>query len=189
MSGRCVFRCFRFGPLLVAAFGLASALASLPARALDGLAFELGLGSANVRMGRAALQWDWKPRLLQGSDWHVGGYWEASLGYWDHDQTRTGQNDELYEFAFTPVFRLQPNGVAGPYGEAGVGAHLLSHNSIGDRRFSTAFQFGTLLGVGYRFGTKSAYDVGYRFQHLSNADIKTPNPGINFHQLRVQYHF
>ena len=33
------------------------------------------------------------------------------------------------------------------------------------------------------------YDLGYRFQHLSNADIKKPNDGINFNQIRFSYHF
>ena len=52
---------------------------------------------------------------------------------------------------------------------------------------STAFQFGNHIGVGYRFGAKGSYDLGYRFQHLSNASIKRPNAGINFNQVRLQY--
>jgi hypothetical protein len=31
--------------------------------------------------------------------------------------------------------------------------------------------------------------LSYRYQHLSNAGIKQPNQGINFHLLRFQYHF
>jgi opacity protein-like surface antigen len=89
----------------------------------------------------------------------------------------------------TPVFRLQPNALAGPYVEAGIGFHLLSHSSIGDNRLSTAFQFGSHVGVGYRFGAKHSFEVGYRFQHISNAGIKDPNAGMNFHQVRAQYHF
>jgi lipid A 3-O-deacylase len=45
------------------------------------------------------------------------------------------------------------------------------------------------IGLGCRFGGKRSYEVGYRFQHMSNAGIKRPNAGMNFHQLRVQYHF
>jgi len=65
----------------------------------------------------------------------------------------------------------------------------LSKTSLGDKRFSTMFQFGDHLGVGYRFGTKGAFDLSYRYQHLSNASIKRPNNGINFNQIRLQYHF
>jgi hypothetical protein len=54
---------------------------------------------------------------------------------------------------------------------------------------STAFQFGNHVGLGYRFGATNAFDLSYRFQHLSNASIKSPNAGINFHQVRAQYNF
>jgi hypothetical protein len=164
------------------------ALAAAPARALDGVSFEVG-GGDDIKMGRAALQWDWSTRLLRGANWHVGGYWDVALGYWNSDHSRPGRHDELFDFGLTPVLRLQPNALAGPYVEAGLGLHVLSHTSIGDKQMSTAVQFGSHIGVGYRFGAKRSYEVGYRFQHVSNAGIKKPNPGINFHQIRVQYHF
>jgi hypothetical protein len=31
------------------------------------------------------------------------------------------------------------------------------------------------------------YDLSLRFQHLSNAGISNPNPGINFLELRMSY--
>ena len=33
------------------------------------------------------------------------------------------------------------------------------------------------------------YDASVRFQHLSNGGLVQPNPGINFVQLRLAYHF
>jgi hypothetical protein len=65
----------------------------------------------------------------------------------------------------------------------------LSETSLGERRFSTAFQFGDHLAIGYRFGGKGQYDLSWRFQHLSNGGIKQPNDGIDFFQARFQYHF
>ena len=165
-----------------------SAFSSAPAHCIDGMSLELGNGDA-VNMARVGVQWDWKKRWFQGADWHLGGYWDAALGYWHRGGARPGEHDELFDIGLTPVFRVQPNGLAGPYFEAGIGVHLLSHSSIGDRRMSTAFQFGDHLGVGYRFGARGRYDLGYRFQHVSNASIKRPNPGINFHQIRLQYNF
>jgi lipid A 3-O-deacylase len=167
---------------------LAWAVLSTPARAVDGMSFELGNGDG-ADMGRVGVQWDWNKRWLQGREWHVGGYWDLALGYWTHGNTLPGQNDELVEIGLTPVFRLQQNSLAGIYGEIGIGAHLLSKTSLAERRFSTAFQFGDHIGIGYRFGARSSFDLGYRFQHLSNASIKRPNQGINFHQIRFQYHF
>jgi len=48
------------------------------------------------------------------------------------------------------------------------------------------FQFWRPLGIGYRF---ERYRPRVSFQHLSNAGIRNPNPGINFLLLRLQYHF
>jgi hypothetical protein len=87
------------------------------------------------------------------------------------------------------VFRLQMNDRKGPYIEAGIGLHLLSHTSLADRNFSTSFQFGDHIGAGFRFDIGAEFDLGYRYQHLSNGGIKHPNHGINFHQIRLQYHF
>jgi len=169
---------------------LASLLAdaSVPAFAVDGIAVEAGHGDSSD-MGRIAVQWDWKSRWFQGKDWHLGGYWDLGIGYWKRRDPLPGQNDEIAEIGLTPVLRLQQNGLKGPYVEAGIGFHVLSQSTIGSKRFSTLFQFGDHLAAGYRFGDKGAFDLGYRFQHLSNADIKKPNNGINFHQIRLQYHF
>lgn len=157
------------------------------AGAVDGVSFEVGQGDA-ATMGRLGLQWNHGKQWLKGDRWHVGGYWDLSLGHWRRDAL-PGQNDNLSEIGLTPVLRLQQNDNTGLYGEAGIGAHLLSKTSLGGKRFSTSFQFGNHLGVGYRFGAKGALDLGIRYQHLSNASIKQPNNGINFTQVRLQYWF
>ncbi len=77
-----------------------------------------------------------------------------------------------------------------PFIEAGAGVRLLTHPTISDNfSMSTAFQFADVVGVGAQFGERQQYQVGYRFQHVSNAGIKEPNPGVNFHQFYVQYNF
>lgn len=169
------------------AMGLGWAVLSAPTYAIDGMSIEGGRGDG-TDMGRVGLQWDWNKRWFQGQTWHVGGYWDLAAGYW-HRSSPPGFNDDLFDIGFTPVFRLQQNDLNGPYVEAGIGFHLLSRTSLGDKRFSTSFQFGDHIGAGMRFGPKGRYDLGYRYQHLSNAGIKRPNSGINFHQVRFQYHF
>jgi lipid A 3-O-deacylase len=170
--------------LLAAAVLLSS---SAPALAVDGVAIEAGYGYG-ASMGRIAAQWNWNKRWFQGEKWHLGGYWDLALGHWRRDAA-PGQNDGITEIGLTPVLRLQRNDLRGPYFEGGIGYHLLSRTTLGGKRFSTQFQFGDHVGFGYRFGAGGAFDVGYRYQHLSNADIKRPNNGINFNQIRLQYHF
>ncbi|HUW29793.1 MAG TPA: acyloxyacyl hydrolase [Sulfuriferula sp.] len=162
--------------------------AALPAHAVDSVSLELGTGD-NTDMGRVGLQWDWNKKLPVGAAWMLSGYWDASLGYWQGDSSVSGARD-IYDIGFTPVFRLSQNKPTGWYAEAAVGVHLLSRTQINDRRrFGTAFQFGDHIGMGYKFGERGEYDLGYRLQHLSNADIKKPNDGINFNQIRFSYHF
>ena len=166
--------------LLLAVFGA-------PAFAIDGMAVEIGSGR-HGDMARIGVQWDWSQRWLQSKDWHVGGYWDLAIGRW-RESAQPGQVGSLTEIGLTPVFRLQQNNLQGPYFEAAIGFHLLSETSLANRRFSTSFQFGDHFGVGLRFGAKGAYDLGLRFQHLSNGGIKHPNSGINFGQLRLAYRF
>jgi hypothetical protein len=162
--------------------------------AVDGISLELGSSdssNASVDIARVGLQWNWTTRIGLGADWHIGGYWDLGLAHWSNDSPgRT--NSSLTDIGFTPVFRFQQTnpGALAPYLEAAVGAHLLSESSVSaERRLGTSFQFGSHFGAGLRFGPRRAFDLSYRYQHLSNAGIKQPNQGINFHLLRFQYHF
>lgn len=166
--------------------------AAAPVAAVDGIALTYGDAQrADVQRVQAAAQWHWDRYLLERGDWRLDGYWELMAAGWINDEPEA-TNSGLWELGFTPVFRLQRTlgSALSPYAEAGVGAHLLSASSVtAGRRFSTAFQFGTHIGVGVRFGSRHAYEVGYRFQHLSNANIRKPNDGIEFHEIRLGYWF
>lgn len=157
-------------------------------RAADGIAIEVGRGNA-TDMGRISLIYQWDRQWFADGDWVLAGYWEASLGRWKSDSTG---GEGIWDIGFTPVFRLQPKAGNGfrPYAEGAVGAHLISDTHVDDGRdMGTAFQFGSHVGVGLVFGNKGQFDLGYRFQHLSNADLKSPNPGINFQQIHFAYLF
>lgn len=172
---------------------LVTGLAGGSADAVDAISVTGGTGAANssgdgTRLARVGLQWNWDRRWFEGGSWHLGGFWDAEVGYWERDAA-PGQNADLFEVGLTPVFRYQRNDLSGPYIEGGIGAHFLSQTSLGDKTFSTSFQFGSHIGVGYRFGAHNAFDISYAYQHLSNASIKTPNDGIDFHEIRLQYHF
>ncbi len=151
---------------------------------MDGIAAVVGEGHNTDMLGVSA-QWQWSKRWFQGQNAHVGGFWDVSAAQWRRNEA--GQRHNLAEFGVTPVFRWQANDLQGLYLEAGIGAHLLSRTSLGSKRYSTAFQFGEHIGFGYRFGARGAYDLSYRYQHVSNGDIKTPNNGADLHQVRLQY--
>lgn len=162
-----------------------------PAWAIDRFAVEVGSGDESTERYGVAVQWDWGQRWLDYGNWFLNAYIEASLSHWDGEKGRT-DNDSLIDGSITPVLRYQAHtpifGVI-PYLEGGVGLHGLSEDRLGDRDFGTQFAFGSHMGTGVRFGPAGRFDLGYRYQHVSNAGLADPNPGINFHLLRLAYHF
>jgi lipid A 3-O-deacylase len=144
--------------------------------------------------------------VLWGKD---GGYEHMMLAYegnrfWMYDfgltkldirlETSVGQvaapsglgHDSLWHVGLTPTVRYWFTPRTGI--EYGLGANVFSGTHLGDKNLSTAFQFGSSIGVFHRFAD-SPWTVGLRFSHYSNADIKRPNPGQDYLQLRVSYAF
>jgi lipid A 3-O-deacylase len=173
---------------------LALAGAGAESHAVDGVA--VSIGNANVvrtndaNTARLAFTWNWQKKWFTGADWQLGGYWEASLGVWRGDSPRGGNRD-IVDVGIVPVLRFEPRSVTGaPYFEGGLGVHLQSARRVHvEKDMGSLYQFGSHIGVGFRFGPKGQYDLGYRILHFSNAGIKRPNPGIDFQLIRFQYHF
>jgi len=161
---------------------------------IDGVSIDLGKSAStncDLTLIRVGVQKNWQKQWFKEGAWHVGGYWDLSLGYWDN-QSAEKTNSGILDIGLTPTFRLEQNdpSAVSPYLEAAVGVHFLSHSSVSaHREFGSSFQFGDHVGAGIRFGRNHAYDLSYRFQHLSNAGIKAPNQGINYNQVRFGVHF
>ncbi|MGA7801829.1 MAG: acyloxyacyl hydrolase [Gammaproteobacteria bacterium] len=146
---------------------------------------------AHVSLVRVALQQHWRRHWLNAGNWYLTGYWELGVSYWYGRAGNTGI-DHLDAVDFRPVLRRQSAAHSEPlefYLEAGVGPALLSSTQIEGRRFSTAFQFGSHVGIGMRFGPEHRYELAYRLMHYSNADIKKPNHGITFNVLQLGARF
>ncbi|WP_233881189.1 acyloxyacyl hydrolase [Paraburkholderia flagellata] len=175
------------GALIVfCAFGAASAQAD------NTFGVQLGAGVADHDVKKLDLGFVWDPGLQW---WHIGGYHftlvgEAHVAYWKLNAPDAVYS-HIWEYGVTPVLRfIKDTGWFKPFIEAGVGLHFLSHvRQTPDRTTSTSFQFVDMVGVGAQFGEHGSYQAGFRFQHLSNADIKEPNPGTNFSQIYFQFNF
>ncbi|PUA16438.1 acyloxyacyl hydrolase [Glaciimonas sp. PCH181] len=155
----------------------------------DSASLEVGTGNKS-QFVRLATQWDWNSKWWQSNGTHIGGYWDLSLAEFRQNQYQNipGQQKNLTDIGFTPVFRFQRDDKKGAYAEAGIGVHLMSHlYDNNSRRFSTAFEFGDHLGAGYVFS--NGLDLGLKLQHFSNGSIKEPNSGANFAVIRAAYRF
>ena len=165
-----------------------------PASAVDGVSLELAESVSSltdITAARIGMQWNWDRRLLETKGWYLGGYWNATAGYWQNSSDpaiRTSSS--VYELGFTPTLRWQQieRTPLGPFIDLGVGVRYVSEDSLTTLRdLSGHLQFGSVLGVGLRAGPRSAYEFSYRVEHLSNGGTRAPNNGINFQSIRFQY--
>ncbi len=130
---------------------------------------------------------DWQRPLWGGQ---LGMYWDLYATKLDSDGFR-GQDNHTWLFGLKPVFRLRFDEGRSPwFAEAGIG---LSYTDVlyrsNAKAFSTRFNFGDHVGLGYTFGAQREHEVTLRFEHYSNGSIKKPNPGENYVQLRYAHAF
>ena len=169
--------------------------------ALDSMSFEVGKGEEDTDLWRVGVQWSWRKRWFTNRTWTLGAYWDLQAGRWSAPPTSPEAESSTSRTSPTVCAPVSANAYWNtqyassgtpvvPYVEAAVGLHFLSERRVSSERvFSSAFQFGDHLGAGVRFGPDQRYDASVRFQHLSNGGLAEPNPGINFVQLRLAYHF
>ncbi|MGF6370977.1 acyloxyacyl hydrolase [Paraburkholderia sp. 32] len=148
-----------------------------------------GVGDHHVRTLDLGVVWDPSLTWWQIGDWHFALLGGAHVAWWHTNEGNV--HDNIGEIGVTPVIRfIRSSGSVRPFIEVGAGVRLLTSPRISsDFTLGTSFQFAEMAGVGLQFGAREQYVAGYRFQHVSNGGIKEPNPGINFSQLYLQYHF
>jgi lipid A 3-O-deacylase len=182
----------RILPVIFAGFCILAPARATEARWIDSVSATVGKddNSSNTDLYRLGLQNRWNHTWFNDGAWYLGGYWDLEAAYWDSDHDTNGS---LYEVSLTPVLRLQRDTglsqTVRPFAELGVGGHLLTKQWIADRDLSSNFQFGLHMGAGLGFGDKGRYELMYRYQHLSNANTRTPNQAINFHLVSFRYAF
>lgn len=160
---------------------------------IDGFAIEVGESASSdslLTRSRLSLHRDWDRSWSLGRSAQITGYWDLSLSHWKN-RSRHRTHKEVYDLGLTPILRLEtvePTSPS-PYAEVGIGLHMLSHSSVSTfRRFGSAFQFSEHFGAGFRFGTRRQFDLGYRFEHISNGGLQPPNKGINYSLVRFGVH-
>jgi hypothetical protein len=165
---------------------LAEALAFKPASLRpDRIVVRSGLGR-RVRTTTVGLQWDLPWRQPWGSHGVLSAHSEIALGHWKADAEPIGGSAVSTQVGLTPVFRYTFRGDAGWFVEGGIGANLIAPvYRSSEKQFSTAFNFGDHLGIGWRSPGARAWEWALRFQHFSNAGIARPNPGEDFVQFQI----
>lgn len=71
--------------------------------------------------------------------------------------------------------------------ELGSSPTVLSQNNFGRLNFGDRFQFTS--HIGFQWEITRCVTVGWRYQHMSNAGIAEPNPGLNMEMFSAGYNF
>lgn len=166
--------------------------------AFDGYTFSLGVADQNhanepvedTYLARIGIRQKWFRHELSRS-WSLRSFWESEIGYWQWSD-ENNESGDLAEFSIKPVFRLErknpyDTGVR-PFIESAIGLHLISKTLVSSRDLSSKYHFGSHVGAGWYFGEKERYEISVQVQHLSNAGLEPPNPGINFALLKFGIH-
>ena len=132
--------------------------------------------------------WPWEWRRVARGEWTAQT--EVFVSHWRGDAFGGGSQG-FTQVGITPMLRLRFDEGRSPwFVEAGIGLTLLDKDyRTPHRQFSTRFNFIDTLAVGRNFGARGEHELSLRAVHVSNADIKKPNPGEDFLQLRYATRF
>ncbi|MHA7878559.1 MAG: acyloxyacyl hydrolase [Saccharospirillum sp.] len=141
--------------------------------------FDAGWGEGKDR-GRLLLVWDLPIQAEYGPLFMQSGL-ELALG-------QTNYEDEQQAIInATPLFNWYwPLGPVEGVFETGLGVAWVSATELGPFQYSTPFQFSQIFGLGLKW---QDWQLGWRYQHVSNGDIEKPNNGQDFYGVMLKYHY
>jgi lipid A 3-O-deacylase len=133
--------------------------------------FEQAEGFANVH-----LPWGWD----LGKEWHLQSQADLSLGWFGDSRNNATIGSVGPSLLLTQ--RSLPLSL-----EGGVSPTFLSRSDFEDKDFGGTFQFTTHVDVNWDFAPH--WRLTGRFQHMSNAGLASPNPGLNMVLFGLSYVF
>ncbi len=121
------------------------------------------------------LPWNW-----QWSGWQLDTRLEGTAG------ALNGANETGFVGSIGPALSFSHTSLP-LFLDLGVSPTVLSRSTFKNANLGGNFQFTDYVGI--RFKPSETMEIGYRFQHMSNAGIKEPNPGLNMNMFQLGYHF
>lgn len=147
-----------------------------------------GLAERATYSVTAGLVWPWSWRREFGRT-ELTGLTEAFVSHWNARGLSGRQS--FTQVGVLPLLRMRFDGGRSDWFiEGGIGVSLMDRRYRSDaRQFSTTGNFVDVLGVGRSFGADRRRELGLRIAHVSNGNVKKPNPGEDFLQLRYAVMF
>lgn len=97
--------------------------------------------------------------------------------------------DKVYGFGVSPLvwrWNFEPRGRYAPFAQLAGGA-LWTSQPVPERTTTANFTANAGAGVRILFKSQQALVLMYRFDHISNGNRLTRNPGVNAHALHVGF--
>jgi hypothetical protein len=123
-----------------------------------------------------SLPWSWD----LGAKWTLRPQLDLSAGW------LSGRGNDGFVGTIGPTLRLSRDGLPLAL-TAGISPTILSDTEYGSKDFGFPLQFTSHVGLEWQ--PHAHIDVGYRFQHMSNAGLGEQNPGLNLHMFTIGYVF
>ncbi len=112
----------------------------------------------------------------------VFGGWRLRSAVLGNAGVLRGWGDEGGFLSVSPLVSLE-RPEAGFAVQLGFGPALLTRSHFGGADFGSPFQF--MSRIGFSLEVSPGVELGYRFQHMSNANLALPNPGLDMHLFRI----
>ena len=167
---------------------VAGLLMALPGRAAEITLESTGVRGSTSNPGNRArfyhvegyvnwnLPWRWK----WGENWSVQSRLDLTGGWMN------GRGDDAVFGTIGPSFELSRTNC--PVGlDVGCSPTILGREEFGNTDYGTVFQFTTHAGLTWKPGSR--WSLGCRFEHMSNADLGSVNPGLNLYSIGVGWRF
>jgi hypothetical protein len=160
--------------------------ATLEAAEWHGVATSFRVGSSlnarteSFRQASAAVTVDLPWKWDYESGWNVRTGWDTAAGW------LRGEEQEAFVGSTGPVAELHWKQFP-LYLDGGSCPTLLSRHRFGRRNYGANFQFTTHIGLNWE--ATERFHIGYRYQHMSNAGLAKPNPGLNLHMIACGFRF
>jgi len=165
---------------------LLAGLAAAPARALGPRAAGVLLSTdrdprvytREVRLREAYLAWPLGRSSAPDAGWHMTAELHASGG------TLTANRKGTWFATVGPVVALRTPGNRVQL-HAGLRPTYLNDYRLGVLDVGSHLQFTSHAGIAVRLGR--GLWLGYRIEHVSNADVDPANPGLNFDTFEARF--
>ena len=125
-------------------------------------------------------RWNLPWRFSLGHEWEARTRLDASVG------CLGGRGENALVGTVGPEVALKL-GKLPVHLEGGVSPTGITRHEFGNTDFGIGVQFTTHVGLEWKFAEH--WQMGYRFQRMSNAGLAHPNPGLNLQMVSFAYAF